>query len=178
MRDAEHTILRQWVIGFTGHRRVPNPAGAAEVIGAQIAALRQKLGGEPAALSSVASGADSLFAGQVLAAGSPWTALPPLPKAQFARDFGPGEWRIAEDCLARAAAVETLAPSQERPDAYLATGLDMVERADVLLALWDGQPARGKGGTSEVVAYARQIGRPLVCIDAETLVVEWLGFGG
>jgi len=31
----------------------------------------------------------------------------------------------------------------------------MVDEADELYAVWDGKPARGYGGTADVVAYAR-----------------------
>jgi hypothetical protein len=48
----------------------------------------------------------------------------------------------------------------------------------VLIALWDGQPSRGKGGTAEIVAYARQRGIPVVWIDAGTLAVTRIGFEG
>ena len=32
----------------------------------------------------------------------------------------------------------------------------MLDDADVLFAVWDGQPARGYGGTADVVAEARR----------------------
>ena len=56
-------------------------------------------------------------------------------------------------------------PQPTREDAYLAAGHAVVDDADVVLALWDGRPARGRGGTAEVVEYARSLGRPLVWID-------------
>jgi hypothetical protein len=34
----------------------------------------------------------------------------------------------------------------------------MIDHADELYAVWDGQPARGHGGTADVVTYARQRG--------------------
>jgi hypothetical protein len=37
----------------------------------------------------------------------------------------------------------------------------MIDTADELLAVWDGQPARGHGGTADVVAYARSHGKPV-----------------
>ena len=37
----------------------------------------------------------------------------------------------------------------------------MVDAADELFAVWDGQPARGHGGTGDVVAYARERGKPV-----------------
>ena len=46
-----------------------------------------------------------------------------------------------------------------------------VDGSDVLIAVWDGEPARGRGGTAEVVAYARSLGKPVVLIDSNTLEV-------
>ena len=56
----------------------------------------------------------------------------------------------------------------DRRDSYLDCGIETVNGADVLLAVWDGDPARGKGGTAEVVQYALSIGKPVMIIDADT----------
>jgi len=53
-----------------------------------------------------------------------------------------------------------------REGAYQAAGERVVEMCDVLIALWDGQKGRGKGGTGEIVAYARKKSLPLVWIHA------------
>ena len=37
----------------------------------------------------------------------------------------------------------------------------MIKHADQLWAVWDGQPARGYGGTADVVAAARDQGLPV-----------------
>jgi hypothetical protein len=39
--------------------------------------------------------------------------------------------------------------------AYFAAGKLIVNRCDLLLAVWDGQPAGGLGGTGDIVGYAR-----------------------
>jgi len=43
----------------------------------------------------------------------------------------------------------------------------MLAHADRLFAVWDGQPARGYGGTADVVAEARQRGVPVTVIWPE-----------
>ena len=43
----------------------------------------------------------------------------------------------------------------------------MLARADRLFAVWDGKPARGYGGTADVVAEARQRGVPVTVIWPE-----------
>jgi hypothetical protein len=39
-------------------------------------------------------------------------------------------------------------------EAYLASGKTMVERSDLLIAVWNGKPAAGLGGTGDIVKYA------------------------
>jgi tetratricopeptide (TPR) repeat protein len=51
-----------------------------------------------------------------------------------------------------------------RDAAYARAGRSVVDRCDVLLALWDDRQAQEQCGAEEVVAYARQVGQPLVWI--------------
>ena len=40
----------------------------------------------------------------------------------------------------------------------------MLDRADRLIAVWDGKPARGYGGTADVGALARDLDIPVTVI--------------
>jgi hypothetical protein len=160
------------VVGFTGHRRLEDAPGVAGVIREAIAALRKEAPGEWIALSSAAAGSDILFAREALALGCAWQAVLPLPAAEFKADFSAAEWAEAEALLARAEQVRVLSEGGAREDAFLDAGMETVHDADVVLAVWDGEPARGKGGTADVIAYARDLGRPLIIIDAQTLAVR------
>lgn len=40
----------------------------------------------------------------------------------------------------------------------------MIDKADSLVALWDSKPARGYGGTADIVAYAREVGTPATVV--------------
>lgn len=42
--------------------------------------------------------------------------------------------------------------------AHLAAGQAVVDRSERLVTVWDGKPARGIGGTADIVSYARQKG--------------------
>jgi alpha-D-ribose 1-methylphosphonate 5-triphosphate synthase subunit PhnL len=44
------------------------------------------------------------------------------------------------------------------PEAYLAASRHLIDHCDLLLAVWDGAPATGSGGTAEAVDYAREHG--------------------
>ena len=49
-----------------------------------------------------------------------------------------------------------------RRDAYDQVGRYVVDHCDVLIAVWDGQPSRGRGGTAEIVQYAQEQNRPII----------------
>lgn len=60
--------------------------------------------------------------------------------------------------------------------AYEAAGLTVLSQADIVLAVWDHELARGRGGTAELVAEAARAGIPIVLVDAkgvEPVKVHW-----
>jgi SMODS and SLOG-associating 2TM effector domain 1 len=156
------------IVGFTGHRQLANLAGAAAAIRQALESLRTEFAGEWIALSSIANGGDRLFVQQARDIGLSWHAILPLPRGEFAKDFAPAEWQAVEATLARADHLRVISDSGDRDEGYLDCGIETVNEADVLLAVWDGDPARGKGGTADVVQYARSVGKPLMIVDAAT----------
>jgi len=156
------------VVGFSGHRQLNDPAGVARAVTHELETLRREARGEWVALSSVATGGDQLFVAQARALGLSWHAILPLPKAEFARDFSGGEWQTVEQTLVQAEHVRFITENGTREDAYLDCGMETVNGSDVLLAVWDSQPARGKGGTADVIEYARSVGKPIIIVDPET----------
>ncbi len=153
------------VVGFSGHRQLADAAAVARAVTSALESLRQEARGEWVALSSVATGGDQLFVTQARALGLSWHAILPLPKAEFARDFSADEWQTVEQTLGQAEHVRIITENGSREDAYLDCGMETVNGSDVLLAVWDGEPARGKGGTADVVEYARSLGKPIIIID-------------
>jgi hypothetical protein len=160
------------VVGFSGHRQLDDPAAAAHAIAAALSGLRAEGTGEWIGLSSVATGSDQLFVQQLLALGMSWHAILPLPRAEFQKDFSPEGWLEVESALSRAEHLRTIDAHGSRDDAYLDCGLETVDGSDVLLALWDGEAAHGKGGTADVVAYALSIGKPVLIVDAQNYALR------
>ena len=69
-----------------------------------------------------------------------------------------------EEFLALVGEAETvieMPAANSRTEAYEQAGRYVVEHSDVLVAVWDGLPARGRGGTAEIVAWARGLGKPV-----------------
>ena len=168
LMPADSAIPIFHVVGFSGHRQLADPAAAARAITAALQTLRKEVAGEWIGLSSIATGSDQLFVQQLQNLGMSWHAILPLPRAEFQKDFPPDGWSEVEQALARAEHLRIINPNGAREDAYLDCGLETVDGSDVLVALWNGQAANGKGGTADVVAYAQSIGKPVIIIDADT----------
>jgi len=117
-------------------------------------------------VSALAEGADRLVAREVL--NDPDAVLEvalPLPRADYVQDFTTAQSREEfKSLLDQARVIAMMPPSESREAAYAAAGRYIVDRVDVLVALWDGEPSRGVGGTGEIVAEARDRRLPLFCI--------------
>jgi hypothetical protein len=162
------------VVGFTGHREIAGSERTRDAIRKALEWLEREHPANWIAVSSVAAGSDILFAEAAIEKGIAWHALMPLPVPMFREDFDDTEWRRADGLLKRATHVEFTSRSFEdsREHAYLDCGHETVNASDVIVAVWDGGKARGVGGTAEIVAYARKLGRPIVIIDPATLEVR------
>ncbi|WP_330295642.1 hypothetical protein [Streptomyces sp. NBC_00503] len=151
-------------IGVTGHRSIPD-----EVLGHVEEGLRALLGsheGPLEALSSLAEGADQLFAAIALECGADLTVV--IPSGDYEEGFEGAE------ALERFRGLKGRATQEVRMDfarstdeAYYAAGTYIADSCDRLVAVWDGLPARGHGGTAEIVAYARTLGKPVTVIWRE-----------
>jgi len=176
-------------VAAIGHRRLPDAvAAAASIRSVLFELIHASTNGLQAPrrlilLSSLAEGADRLAAYEVL--GLPagiLHAVLPLAPPDYEEDFpDPASRAEFRDLLASAADIEILAPGPSRDEAYRAAGFRVVDDCDIVLAVWDGRPTNGTGGTAETVAYARDRGKPLIIIDSlepdRILRERWPGAG-
>ncbi|MET9102782.1 hypothetical protein [Streptomyces antibioticus] len=143
-------------VGCTGHQAL-HPATRRNIvraISAEIAGMEQD---QMIGLSCLAEGTDQLFALTMLASGGQLHAI--IPSDGYETTFLTERSRETYMALLHIASdVSTLSFTAPSEDAYMSAGQEVVNRCDVLFAVWDGKPAGGKGGTADVVAYARQKG--------------------
>ncbi|MFE6837628.1 hypothetical protein ACFVFI_22725 [Streptomyces sp. NPDC057705] len=151
-------------IGVTGHRSIPDA-----VLGHVENGLRAVLGGHEGpleAISSLAEGADQLFAAIALECGAGLTVV--IPSGDYEDGFEGAEALARYRRLKRRATQEIRMDfARSTDEAYYAAGAYIADSCDRLVAVWDGQPARGHGGTGEIVAYARALGKPVTVIWRE-----------
>jgi nucleoside-diphosphate-sugar epimerase len=152
------------IVGITGHQRIP--ADAVGFITARIVATLEDIGHPLTGVSSLAVGADQIFAQAVLSAGGRLHVVVPCADYEkaFADDAGRREYvRL----LAAASGIETLAHPAPSAAAFFEAGQRVVELSQLLIAVWDGAAPTGAGGTADLVQHARERGADIVIIWPE-----------
>jgi hypothetical protein len=161
-------------LGVTGHRNLTEDPALARQIDRAIDLAIAMLGSpDPSrirlrVISPLGEGADRLVARAVLRRpGATLEAALPLPVERYLQDF-PAQVSRDEffDLLRLADTVGTLPAVPDPKVAYQRVGQYVLDRCDILIALWDGLPPRGKGGTAGVVYRARARGVPVVWVRA------------
>lgn len=145
-------------IGMTGHQNIPQQALAYVTQGTST--ILDQIKEDLVGVSSLAAGGDQLFASLVLERGGRLEVV--LPCSLYETTFSrPEDLRKFHGLLQKASMVETLNFIEPSDEAYLAAGHRVVDLSEMMVAIWDGQPAKGKGGTADIVDYARSRGTRL-----------------
>jgi hypothetical protein len=119
--------------------------------------------------TALATGADQLAAICGRSSGYFVRAILPFEAREYRKDFAAGE-EIDGFEQALQAADEIVALPGDRADlerAYVLVGESLVEKADILIAIWDGEEGRGPGGTAHVVEMALRSSVPVIHIDID-----------
>jgi len=149
-------------------------AAGLAAIGAEAKAAFSEVSPVVTLISSLAEGADRIAARAALDAGFALDVVLPCPASIYAETFVDDASREEfASLLARARATlvlplagDSAAPLDERlPATFEAAGLTTLAQSDILVAVWDGKPAGGRGGTGQIVEEAARRGAPILVID-------------
>jgi len=124
-------------------------------------------------ISPLAEGTDQIVAEEGLSAGCELHCPLPFQQEEYERDFStPEALDRFRHLLGKASLVHELGGNgeteAERDASYASAGGEVLRQSDILLAVWDGNPAKGTGGTAQIVEEARQAGIPVVWIHSRT----------
>lgn len=155
-------------VGVTGHRALADVERLRAASHKMLIALRRHFGRDLEISTALAEGADRLVAAEAIRiTGSRLVAVLPMAVEDYRRDFTSDASRAEFDrLLDQASDIVFAPPAATRDGAYWHAGRLIVERTRVMTALWDGGPPHGPGGTRDVVAYAREMQRPLIWVHA------------
>ncbi len=153
-------ITKDMRIGITGHQARPGIdwGWVRTTLRTEIA----NLNGVKEAMSSLAVGSDQVFADVCLALSIPLTAV--IPTEGYERFFESDGLLKYRDLLSQSRIVQLRGSSDDEDD-FLRAGLLIAEQSDLLFAVWDGRPSKGKGGTGDIVANAKKSGRTVTWLN-------------
>ncbi len=169
-------------VGVTGHRLEAIPEAARADVQARIAAALEQIEAEACSLharepdlfapdppvfmlvSPLAEGADQMAAEAALARGWQLQAVLPFDRQTYVADFNDENSRERFHRLVESASCTLELPGNSRDplEAYVMAGRGTVAHCDILIAVWDGLPPRGRGGTGEIVELAITRGTAIV----------------
>lgn len=147
-------------IGVTGHqdRAGINWTWVKDTIREELT----KIGSVKQGLSALAVGSDQVFADVVLGLGVPVLAV--IPVWNYERYFDGEDLanyrRFLSECE-----VMYLNRHGDDEQAFLEAGKIIVEKSDMIFAIWDGKQAEGQGGTGDIVVFAQEKAKPVLQIN-------------
>lgn len=147
------------IVGITGHSNLDEATAASvrDALRGHLAALDQA---SLVGVTCLARGADQIFADLILDLGGKLEVIAPAAD-YFDRVPDPDARARCDDYLAQAVSVRTLPFEHAGHDAYTAASKALVDRSELLLAVWDGST---NSGTGEAVAYARTRDRQVAVV--------------
>lgn len=185
-------------VGITGHRIEALPKEAVQTIverlGATLVQLkagaldlyereRPLFAEAPPRLlfvSPLADGSDQLAAELALDLGFELQAILPFDRETYRKTLHNSGLKRFDELVCRATCVLELPGELDAErQAFVMAGRGTVAHCDLLLAVWDGRPPRGRGGTGEVVQIALTRGTAIAHIPVDPLVaprIVWAAF--
>jgi hypothetical protein len=199
MRECPPSLPFVLAVGVTGHRRDALAADAVEALKSRlrdvlvaIAATANDVrranceffSDAPLRLlfvSPLADGADQIAAAIALELGFELHAILPFERDRYLEDMAEAAGRAEFDALlSRASCVlELPGHTSHLLESYVMAGRATVAHSDLLIAVWDGLPPRGRGGTGEIVRLAHDRATPTIHVPisaSQPITLRWSAF--
>jgi hypothetical protein len=119
----------------------------------------------------LAAGADQLFARIICDNRLDLIAV--IPCNRYDETFQK-EADLAEYMKCRNNALSTVQLNFEEPSetAFFEAGILLVDKSDIIFCIWDEKPAKGSGGTGDIVAYAKALKKKIIHLNPITLITK------
>lgn len=177
-------------IGVTGHRELQDPDAVSRAVEELLCSISKTLEGEMTGrhhprtrvkwkvVSSLAKGSDRIVtrvAMDKMDAGL--EAILPAAPDIYRKDFPDPEDLLEFNELLESADNYTTQLTGRTslpvpaPEDYELAGRAVVDSCEILVAVWDGMPGRGEGGTASAIMYACSVNRLVVWINAHDPLV-------
>ena len=155
-------------VGVSGHRNLPDIEAVTNAIDMALRTIFAAYGDDSLqVISPLAEGTDRVVVWRAMENYEVRLVVPlPLEISDYMLDFKSISSKAEfVTLLEQADKIFELPAEDTREACYLAAGMYTLDNSDVLIAVWDGAPARGIGGTAEIVAEARRRGMPMAWVQ-------------
>jgi hypothetical protein len=120
-------------------------------------------------ISMLAEGADLVGMQAALDCGAELMGVLPFDEQSYREGFAGGPSRaVFDNVLSKLSSIVVLGGIVGDDASYELANSEILDRSDVVIAVWDGDPARGPGGTGDVVHDALERGLPVIVISPQT----------
>lgn len=127
------------------------------------------------AFSCLAIGADQIFAEIVLANEIPLTAV--VPCLNYEITFDSNGLALYNNLLSRSKNTIKLSFKEPTENAFFEAGKTVVSNSDILFAIWDNLPAKGLGGTADIVSFASSLNKKIIHLNPITKTKTFINYG-
>src|SRR5690348_9707403 len=139
------------IAGITGHQDLGSEA-TVEWLSSALATIVGEYKIDEG-ITSLAIGADQLYAKILRERHIPYTAI--IPSGGYETTFqNTDDFDRYHELLRNASATLQLPFEKPSEAAFYEAGKRTVQLSDMMIAIWNGRPAKGLGGTGDVVKYA------------------------
>jgi hypothetical protein len=155
-------------VGVTGHRIMTDLDKIHNGIDLAIERIQKKFPGQPLRLlTQFAEGSDRLVEQHFRnLKGSRITVVLPLSIDEYLKDFSRGSAKEFLQLVRESDEIVNMPLLRDRDEAYEAAGRYILNHSDVMIAIWDGEVAQGRGGTGQIAELALQKKIPFAWIHA------------
>lgn len=170
MNAEINTAKKEITVGVSGHRWITETAELLSVIDEVFEKINQVYSiSSFKVISPLAEGADRIIARRSISLANAYlVALLPFREKEYLKDFStPESVQEFQELFHQAKQTTELPGSSVREEAYIALGKTLLDRCEILITIWDGKPANGRGGTAEIAQEARRRGLPMAWIHVE-----------
>lgn len=149
-------------IGITGHSNLASATIPLVAEGIRNA-LAKHQGPDLVGVTCLAKGADQVFAHVVLDLTGQIEVV--LPAANYRdRKVKPDNAAEFDALIGKASRVHVMPYSDSNREAYMAASEHVLSAVDAMIAVWDGGPSGGHGGTADVVVAAQERSIPVAVV--------------
>ncbi len=158
------------IAGITGHRELQNIEWIKATMKEVISEMEITYG-----VTCLASGADELFAELLRHESISYTAV--IPCINYETTFEKEGLKKFVFSKSRASKLIELNNDNPSEKAFDEAGNTVVDNSEILIAIWNGQEAKGLGGTADIVEYAKSKNKTIIHINPINQTKNYINYG-